>query len=155
LYKKLHQQNVRHRQDQNAWNELLKEKEGLLAETRSITNFRQYYTRWIKTEEGKAVKAKLFTTQNGQCFKCRGTLLGKGEDGSAIEHSEVHHLAPLALLQKYADAHPEVELSELQVFVTTELYLRLVHPKCNKQLGEMVGNLPDLNFLHDFIQEIR
>lgn len=78
-----------------------------------------------------------------------------GGDGVSVDHSEIHHLAPLALLQRYIEAKPQIEWTALSVFVTSEQYLRLVHPLCNKQLGEQVGDLPELQFLKDFLLENR
>jgi uncharacterized membrane protein len=76
-----------------------------------------------------------------------------GKDNVLLNHSEVHHLVPLALLQKYAEENLEIKLVTLQVFVTSDQYLRLVHPLCNKQLGEQIGDLPELKFLSDFLRE--
>lgn len=78
-----------------------------------------------------------------------------GSDGVSVDHSEIHHLAPLALLQRYIEAKPWIKWTALSGFVISEQYLRLVHPLCNKQLGEQVGDLPELQFLKDFLLENR
>jgi hypothetical protein len=139
--------------DRKTWQEILIEVDAVLAEAKTVTNFRKYFNRWIETKEGKAVKAKIFTQQEGKCIKCNGTLQIARSDGVLVDHSEVHHLAPLALLQRYAEANPQIELATLRVFVTSHQYLRLVHPLCNKQFGEQVGDLSELEFLRDFLRE--
>ncbi|MEX0271083.1 hypothetical protein AB3R30_18255 [Leptolyngbyaceae cyanobacterium UHCC 1019] len=154
LLSKLHQQNVRDAQDRKAWEETLKEVDALQAQARRVTSFREYYCWWLKnTREGREIKAKLLSAQSGKCFKCKGLLRIPGSDGVSIDHSEIHHLAPLALLQRYLEAKQQIKWSALSVFVTSEQYLSLVHPLCNKQLGEQVGDLPNLQFLKDFLLE--
>jgi hypothetical protein len=153
LLSKLHQQNVQNVKDRKLWEETITEVDEVLAEAKRTTNFRRYFNWWLKTKEGQAVKEKLFADQKGKCIKCGGSLKILGKDGVLVNHSEVHHLAPLALLQKYAEENLEIKLVTLQVFVTSHQYLRLVHPLCNKQFGEQIGNLPELKFLSDFFQE--
>jgi hypothetical protein len=154
LLSKLHQKNVRDAQDRKAWEETLKEVDVLLAESRRVVSFREYYRWWLKnTREGQEIKAKLFNTQSGECFKCKGVILIQGSDGVPVDHSEIHHLAPLALLQRYAEAKPQSKWTTLSVFAISEQYLRLVHPLCNKQIGEQVGDLPELQFLKDFLSK--
>jgi hypothetical protein len=152
LLSKLHQQNVRHVQDHKDWEEILTEVDALLAQARRVVSFREYYCWWIEnTREGQEIKGRLLEAQSGECFKCKGVLLIPRSDGVRVDHSEIHHLAPLALLQRYAEAHPQIKWATLCVFVTSEQYLRLVHPLCNKQIGEQVGDLPELQFLNDFL----
>lgn len=153
LRSKLHQQNVQNVKDHKLWEETITEVDKVLAEAKIVTNFRRYFNWWLRTKEGQAVKEKLFADQGGKCFKCNGLLQLPGTDGVLINHSEVHHLAPLALLQRYAEANPQIELAALQVFVISHQYLGLVHPLCNKQLGEQIGDLPELKFLSDFFRE--
>lgn len=154
LLSKLHQKNVRDAQDRKDWEVTLKEVDALLAQARRGVSFREYYCWWLKnTREGQEIKAKLLDAQFGECFKCKGVLLIPGSDGVSVEHSEIHHLAPLALLQRYAEAKPQIKWTTLSVFVISEQYLRLVHPLCNKQIGEQVGDLPELQFLKDFLSE--
>ncbi|MCC5612119.1 hypothetical protein LC612_36645 [Nostoc sp. CHAB 5834] len=153
LLSKLHQQNVQNTRDRQIWEETITEIDGVLTEAKKVTNFRRYFNWWLKTKEGQAVKEKLFIDQQGKCIKCNGSLQVSGANGVLINHSEVHHLAPLALLQKYAEANPQIDLASLRVFVISYQYLRLVHPLCNKQLGEKIGDLPGLKFLKDFLQE--
>lgn len=155
LLSKLHQQNVQNTRDRQVWEETITEVDGVLAEAKMVTKFRRYFNWWLKTKEGQAVKEKLFIDQEGKCIKCDGLLQLPGGDGVFVDHSEVHHLAPLALLQKYAEANPQIELATLKVFVISCQYLRLVHPLCNKQLGEQIGDLPELKVLRDFLQENR
>lgn len=155
LLSKLHQQNVQNTKDRKRWEEIITEVDEVLAEAKMVTNFRRYFNWWLKTKDGQAVKEKLFADQEGKCIKCEGLLQipGKDGDGVLVNHSEVHHLAPLALLQKYAEANPQIELAALRVFVISYQYLRLVHPLCNKQLGEQMGDLPELRFLSVFLRE--
>jgi hypothetical protein len=154
LLSKLHQQNVRDAQDRKVWEETLEEVDALLAQARRVVSFREYYCWWLKnTREGQEIKAKLLDSQSGKCFKCKGILLILGSDGTSVDHSEIHHLAPLALLQRYAEAQPQIKWTALSVFVTSEQYLRLVHPLCNKQIGEQVGDLPELQFLKGFLSK--
>lgn len=156
LLSKLHQQNVRDAQDRKAWEETLKEVDALLAQARRVVSFREYYRWWLKnTREGREIKANLLNAQSEKCFKCEDPVIIRRNDGVSVDHSEIHHLAPLALLQRYLEAKPQVEWTDLCVFVTSEQYLRLVHPLCNKQLGEKVGDLPELQFLKDFLLENR
>jgi hypothetical protein len=156
LLSKLHQQNVRDAKDIKAWEETLKEVDALLAQTRRAVSFREYYCWWLKnTREGQEIKAKLLDVQSGRCFKCEGLLMILGSDGVSVDHSEIHHLAPLALLQRYIEAKPQIRWTDLSNFVISEQYLRLVHSLCNKQLGEQVGDLPQLQFLKDFLLEDR
>jgi hypothetical protein len=152
LLSKLHQQNVRNAQDNKDWKETLAEVDALLAQARRAVSFRQYYCWWLKkTREGQEIKATLFDTQSGKCCKCKGYLLILGADGVLIDHSEIHHMAPLTVLQRYAEANPQIKWTALCIFAISEPYLRLVHPICNKQLGEQVGDLPELQFLNDFL----
>ena len=155
LLSRLHQQNVQNMRDRQAWEETNTEVEEVLAEAKLVTNFRRYFNWWIRTREGQAVKEELFTAQEGKCVHCSGTLQVLDGSGAFIDHSEVHHLAPLALLQKYAEANPQVKLEILRVFVISSQYLRLIHPICNKKIGKQIGNLPKLDFLRDFLQENR
>jgi hypothetical protein len=150
LLSKLHQQNVRHQESKKRWEETLITEDKLLAVARRVINFREYFNKWRNTKEGKAVKAKLLADQEGRCSHCKGSLQVRDENGQLNDHSEFHHLAPLARLQKYEKANPHIPLAELHVFVTDIKYLRLVHPKCNKQLGEQIADLPELDFLRDF-----
>jgi hypothetical protein len=154
LLSKLHQQNVCDAQDRKAWEETQKEVDVLLARARRAVSFREYYNWWLKdTGEGREIKAKLLGVQSAKCFKCKGLLMIPGSDGTCVDHSEIHHLAPLALLQRYVEAKPQVKWTALSIFVTSERYLRLVHLLCNKQFGEQVGDLPELQFLKDFLLE--
>lgn len=154
LLSKLHQQNVRNVQDRKDWEETLTEVDELLAQARRVVSFREYYCWWLKnTREGQEIKRKLLDAQSGKCFKCEGVLLIPAIDAVPVDHSEIHHLAPLALLQRYAEANPQIKFVTLRTFVTSQQYLRLVHPLCNKQLGEQVGDLQELQFLSDFLAE--
>ena len=153
LLSKLHQQNVQNVKDRKLWEATITEVDEVIADTKRFTNFRRYFNWWLKTKEGQAVKEKLFADQQRKCFKCSGLLELMGKDNVLLNHSEVHHLVPLALLQKYAEENLEIKLVTLQVFVTSDQYLRLVHPLCNKQLGEQIGDLPELKFLSDFLRE--
>jgi len=153
LLSKLHQQNVQNAKDHKLWEEMITEVDKVLADSKRVTNFRRYFNWWVKTKNGEAVKEKLFADQQGKCIRCGGLLEILGRDGVLVDHSEVHHLAPLAVLQKYAEANPQINLVTLQVFVISHQYLRLVHPLCNKQLGEQIGDLPGLKFLSDFLRE--
>lgn len=159
LLSKLYKLNVRNVQDSKGWKKTLAEVDALLAQARRVVSFREYYCWWLKnTREGQEIKGKLHNTQTdksqfSKCFKCKGELLVSGVDGVPIDHSEIHHLAPLALLQRYAEANPQVEWATLQIYVTSEKYLRLVHPVCNKKIGEGVGDLPELQFLKIFSEK--
>jgi hypothetical protein len=153
--KLLHQQNVRNIQDKAVWEEIVTEVDRSLAEAKMITNFRRYFKWWIKTKEGHIVKENLLIYQESRCFKCKGMLLIPGMGDVSVNHSEVHHPAPLALLQQYAESNPQIKLAALRVFVTSEQYLKLVHPKCNKQFGEQIGYFSELDFLREFLEENR
>ncbi|QJB24601.1 hypothetical protein [Limnospira fusiformis] len=156
LRSKLHRQNVRDEQDRKAWKETLRQVHALRARSNSYVGFREYYRWWLKnTREGREIKANLLNAQSEKCFKCGGSVIISREDGVSVDHSEIHHLAPLALLQRYLEAKPQIKWTDLSVLVTSEKYLRLVHSLCNKQLGEQVGDLPELQFLKDFLLENR
>lgn len=153
LLSRLHQQNVRDTRDRQEWEKVNTKVEGVLAEAKMVTNFRRYFNRWLKTNEGQAIKEELFKVQEGKCFYCQNFLILTDKLGKPIDHSEVHHLAPLAILQRYAKANPHIEFATLRVFVICPKYLRLVHPLCNKKLGEKIGELSKLDFLRSFVQE--
>ncbi|ERT05062.1 hypothetical protein M595_4993 [Lyngbya aestuarii BL J] len=152
LYQKLHEQNVQDRRDREAWEKVNREVKEVLAEARNVTNFRKSFNRWIRTKEGQTVKKKLFISQQEKCAYCKAPLELQEESGLSVDHSEVHHLAPLALLQRYAEANlDDVKLETLMDFVISPKYLWLVHPKCNKKLGEQIADLPELQFLRDLL----
>lgn len=154
LLAKLHQQNVGDAQERKNWEETLKRVDVLLAQTRRVVNFREYYCWWLKnTREGQQIRVKLLEIQSGKCFWCKGELLIPDMNGVPIDHSEIHHLAPLTLLQRYAEAKPQIAWTNLSVFAISAEYLRLVHPRCNKQIGEQVGDLSELQFLKEFLSE--
>ena len=151
LYQKLHEQNVQDRRDREAWEEVNREVNEVLASARNAMDFRKSFNRWIRTKEGQTVKANLLIFQEGRCAYCKAPLELQEESGLSVDHSEVHHLAPLARLQKYAEANRDTKLETLMDFVISPKYLWLVHPKCNKKLGEQIADLPELQFLRDFL----